>query len=65
LFGLPGQLETGQRLAALMDELQGGFQTVPVKLPFAPYGRAVAARQAIISIVQQQLDKTPPEVLLQ
>ena len=39
-----------------MDDLQGGFQTAPVKLPLTPYQKAVSARESIVQIVQQQIN---------
>ena len=39
-----------------MDDLQGGFQTAPVKLPFTPYQKAVSARESIVQIIKQQMD---------
>ena len=39
-----------------MDDLQGGFQTAPVKLPLTPYQKAVSAREAIVQIVRKQMD---------
>lgn len=63
VLGLPGQVSTGQQLAAPMDELQGGFQTVPLKVPGSPYAKAVAARQAMLSIIDQQLAALQSQVL--
>lgn len=39
----------------MMDTLQGGFQTAPVKLPLTPYQRAVSARETIVHIIKEQM----------
>lgn len=45
----------GDRLCRLMDTLQAGFQTAPVKLPLTPYQKAVNAREALDQIIRQQM----------
>ena len=50
-------LRPGETLCSLMDTLQAGFQTAPVKLPLTPYQKAVSAKEAIVKSVQQQMTK--------
>ena len=64
VLGLPAEVATGQRLAPLMDALGAGFQTLPLRLPFTPYGQAVAARAALVDIVRQQIQALCAKVLL-
>ena len=45
----------GEKLCGLMDALQSGFQTVPIKLPLTPFQKAINARETIVQIVQQQM----------
>lgn len=45
----------GKKLCGLMDALQSGFQTVPIKLPLTPYQKAINARETIVQIVQQEM----------
>ena len=62
VLGMPGQLPTGRKLARLMDDLQGGFQTVPVKLPASPYSRALSARKEIADLINGQIDAMQSQV---
>jgi hypothetical protein len=62
VLGMPGQLSMGRKLARLNDELQSGFQTLPVKLPASPYSRALAARQAMADLINQQIDALQSQV---
>lgn len=64
VLGLPAEVATGQRLAPLMQALGAGFQTLPLRLPFTPYGQAVAARAALVDIVRQQMRALGAQVLL-
>ncbi|CAL8466560.1 g6096 [Coccomyxa elongata] len=56
VMGLPAQLPTGLKLTRLMDDLQAGFQTLPVKLPASPYSRALDARRAICDMINEQIE---------
>jgi hypothetical protein len=47
-----------------MQALGAGFQTLPLRLPFMPYGQAVAARAALVDIVRQQMRALRAQVLL-
>ena len=62
VLGLPADVATGQRLAPLMEQLGAGFQTLPLKLPFTGYGKAVAARAAMVGIVREQIQRLRVQV---
>ena len=62
VMGLPAQLPTGLKLTRLMDDLQAGFQTLPVKLPASPYSRALDARRVIVDMINEQIESMPTQV---
>ena len=62
VMGLPAELPTGRKLTRLMDDLQGGFQTLPVKLPASPYSRALDARQTIVDMIHEQIESLQMQV---
>lgn len=62
VMGLPGELATGRKLTRLMDDLQGGFQTLPLKLLASPYSRALDARRAIVETINKQIESMQMQV---